>query len=101
VSGGHHEENLKNKHGQDERRWNLQRSDYDLFLLTPTSESMAQLAKWYDDGDVSHAPLDSTYAVDSNESLWKAMARMKSRRAVGKIIFALDSKDVTAETAAG
>jgi hypothetical protein len=91
-----HEEHLVNKHGEEHRRWNFQRPDYDLFLLTPTRESMAQLVQWYDADQVTHAPVDSTYAVDSDESLWKAMAKMKSRRAVGKIIFALDAKDAAA-----
>jgi len=72
----------------------IQRSGYELFFLTPTAEAMQKITRWYDNGDLSQVPLDSIYSLDAagskrvfEENVWRAMSRMKSRRAVGKIVF--------------
>ena len=48
---------------------------------------MQQLAEWYESGELSGGvPIDSTFVLATNASAWSAMARQKSRRAVGKIV---------------
>ena len=56
-------------------------------LLVPHRAGMQQLAKWYETGELSGGvPIDSTFVLATNASAWSAMARQKSRRAVGKIV---------------
>ena len=56
-------------------------------LLVPHRAGMQQLAQWYESGELSGGvPIDSTFVLATNASAWSAMARQKSRRAVGKIV---------------
>jgi hypothetical protein len=52
---------------------------------------------WIDDGDITAAPIDSTFslAVSENDQLHAAFARMKSRRTVGKIVFTFDPPQIS------
>jgi len=70
----------------------IQRSGYELFMLEPKAESMQKLSGMFDNGEIEGVPLDSLYRMDGDNAsfvnaLWGAMAKMKSRRTVGKIVF--------------
>ena len=65
----------------------LQREGYDWFFLLPTKTRMLKLNSFFDTGKLTQVPVDSKYdALESDEAIAKAMARQKSRRAVGKIL---------------
>lgn len=64
----------------------VQRENYDLFLLTPTREMLESLASWFNKRQLKFAPIDSEYTLDVS-GVHKAFDRMKSRRAVGKVVF--------------
>ena len=64
----------------------IQRKDYDLFLLTPTSQKLHVLATMIDSGQVAKTVVDTVYPL-TEETLNEAFALIKSRRVVGKIIF--------------
>ena len=64
----------------------IQRKDYDLFLLTPTTEKLNRLAKLIDEGIVPPTIIDTTYSL-TEANLNAAFTFIKSRRVVGKICF--------------
>jgi NADPH:quinone reductase-like Zn-dependent oxidoreductase len=66
----------------------LQPAGYEFFgLLAPKAESMNILTRWFDDGSLPRVvPIDKHYTLESDHSAWEAFARIKSRRAVGKIV---------------
>ena len=65
-----------------------QRTGYHHFgLLQPRVAEMQRLTRWYDEGKLrGGVPVDSTFVLHSDERAHAAMARQKSRRAVGKIV---------------
>ena len=67
----------------------VQGDGYELFLLTPTTQSLEQVGAWFDEGKLAPTRIDSTFVVDSDQSLRDAFSRMKSRRTVGKIILTM------------
>ena len=64
----------------------LQRENYDLFLLTPSRENLATIQSMFDKGRLTDAPLDQVFKL-TESGVNSAFGRMKSRRAVGKIVF--------------
>ena len=69
---------------------------YDLFFLNPSKAQLVKLTKLYDDGELSGVTLDSIYTLGNDNagfvnSLWGAMAKLKSRRTVGKVVFEFES----------
>lgn len=64
----------------------LQRENYDLFLLTPTRANLATIQSMFDNGALKDAPLDKVFKL-TEAGVNAAFTRMKSRRAVGKIVF--------------
>mmetsp|Transcript_20254 Transcript_20254/g.26286 ORF Transcript_20254/g.26286 Transcript_20254/m.26286 type:complete len:398 (-) Transcript_20254:100-1293(-) len=67
--------------------FDVHRPNYELFLLTPTSEMLETLASLFDSKKLTEAPIAATFKLDSNDSVEKAFEKMKSRRTVGKIVF--------------
>lgn len=64
----------------------VQREGYDMFLLLPSRTRVRRLSSFFEDGHLSSVNIDSTFVIDSDASMRKAMDRMKSRRTTGKII---------------
>ena len=66
----------------------FQRKNYDLFLVTPKRENLAQIQSMFDKELLKHAPLDKIFKL-TEDDVNRAFTRMKSRRTVGKIVFEL------------
>ena len=64
----------------------IQRPDFDLFVLHPTAANLDRLTKLIDEGSVPATVIDKVFPLDA-EAVDAAFRRMKSRRAVGKIVF--------------
>ena len=67
----------------------LQRRDYDLFLTTADHETLQHVATLFSEGVLKAAPMDSTFPLTA-AGMDEAFSRMKSRRAVGKVVIAVD-----------
>lgn len=75
----------------------IQRQKYDLFLLTPNLENIMLISQFFESGKLRadlHAPIDSSYQL-SQDGVDAAFDRMKSRRAVGKIVFKISDSAVS------
>ena len=64
----------------------IQRPDFDLFLVRPSTANLDRLTKLIDNKIVPATVIDKTFPLDE-KSIDAAFRRMKSRRAVGKIVF--------------
>ena len=64
----------------------IQRPDFDLFLVRPSTANLDRLTKLIDDKILPATVIDETFPLDET-SIDAAFRRMKSRRAVGKIVF--------------
>ena len=64
----------------------IQRKDYDLFLLTPTTKNLNRLAAMIDSGKVPKTIIDTVFVL-SETTLNQAFSLIKTRRVVGKIVF--------------
>jgi NADPH:quinone reductase-like Zn-dependent oxidoreductase len=63
----------------------VQRKDYCLFLLDPSTRIINLLSGYFDQGLLRDAPIDSTFRLERAD-MHRAFERMKGRRTVGKII---------------
>ena len=66
----------------------IQRKNYDLFLLKPTTKKLERLTEFLDSGKVPPTVIDTSFIL-TDENLNTAFMQMKSRRTVGKICFEL------------
>jgi NADPH:quinone reductase-like Zn-dependent oxidoreductase len=64
----------------------IQRPDFDLFLVRPSTANLDRLTKLIDNKIVPATVIDKTFPLDE-KSIDAAFRRMKSRRTVGKIVF--------------
>jgi NADPH:quinone reductase-like Zn-dependent oxidoreductase len=65
---------------------NIQRDQYDLFLLTPDTKNLDSIRNMIDNNQIPKTVIDTIYTL-SNETLNQAFTLIKSRRVVGKICF--------------
>ena len=65
----------------------VQRPGYDWFLLSPSKALMKKVNHFFDSGALTTVAIDSVYDLtQSEEMIQSAIKKMKSRRAVGKVI---------------
>lgn len=70
----------------------VQRKGYDWFFLSPSKALMLRLNEFFNSGAVTSVAIDRVYDLtQSEEMIQLAVKRMKSRRAVGKVILTFGS----------
>mmetsp|Transcript_33146 Transcript_33146/g.40678 ORF Transcript_33146/g.40678 Transcript_33146/m.40678 type:complete len:399 (-) Transcript_33146:80-1276(-) len=67
--------------------FDVNRPNYELFLLDATTEMLETLASYFDSKTLTKTPIATVINLDRNESLWSGFEQMQSRRTVGKIVF--------------
>eukprot|EP00438_Fugacium_kawagutii_P024908 Skav236056 [mRNA] locus=scaffold2566:98967:100196:+ [translate_table: standard] len=63
-----------------------QRHGYDQFLLMPSKALMLRLNEFFNSGALTSVTIDSMHDLTQEGTIQEAIKRMKSRRAVGKVI---------------
>mmetsp|Transcript_97154 Transcript_97154/g.118987 ORF Transcript_97154/g.118987 Transcript_97154/m.118987 type:complete len:410 (+) Transcript_97154:41-1270(+) len=75
----------------------VQRPGYDWFLLSPSKALMKRLNHFYDSGSLKNVAIDSVFDLTQEGTVQLAIKRMKSRRAVGKVILTFGNGAGTSE----
>lgn len=66
----------------------LQRRDYELFLVLPSTQLIDELTGLFNSGRLTDVPIDSTFNLDE-VSVHAAFDKMKGRRTKGKIVITI------------
>ena len=73
----------------------IQRPDFDLFIVRPTAANLDRLTKLIDEENLPATVIDQVFPLNA-DAVDVAFRRMKSRRAVGKIVF--DMTEISRES---